>query len=177
MKVVIINGAAMNGKTNFSRFFKKHYEYKCVNWSTIDKIKKIAKRNFGWDGKKTNEGRKFLSEIKRIWGDYNNGPFTDMVKKIANHSSSLNKKDRENFIYFVDVREPYEIQKFVNEYGDNCITVLLKRDDREVPDNDADRNVANFDYDYTIENNGVKKDLEKSAIKFIEEIKNKKASN
>lgn len=171
MKVIIVNGAAMNGKSNFSRFFKKNYEYKCVNWSTIDKVKKISKRNFGWDGKKTNEARKFLSEIKRIWVEYNNGPFKDMVKQISTHYSKLSKKDKKNFIYFIDCREPYEIQKFVDKYKKNCITLLLKREDREVPDNDADKNVANFNYDYIIENNGNKKDLEQEAIKFISKTK------
>ena len=171
MKVVIVNGAASTGKTNFAGFFKKHYKYKCINWSTIDKIKKLSKRHFNWDGKKTDEARKFLSEIKRIWGEYNNGPFNDIVKKISDHYSKLDKKDKKNFIYFIDCREPYEIQKFVDKYKKNCITILLKREDREVPDNLADKNVANFNYDYIIDNNGIKKDLEKEAIKFIEKIK------
>jgi len=171
MKIVIVNGSGSTGKTNFSRFFKKHYEYKCINWSTIDKVKKISKRNFGWDGKKTNEARKFLSEIKRLWIDYNDGPFKDMINQISNHYSKLNKKEKKNFIYFIDCREPYEIQKFVDKYKKKCITILLKREDREVPDNDADKNVANFNYDFIIENNGNKKDLEKEAIKFIEKIK------
>ena len=172
MKIVIVNGAPMNGKTNFAKFFKKHYKHKCINWSTIDKIKKLSKRHFGWDGRKTDEARKFLSEIKRVWVEYNNGPFNDMVRQIDKHHEKLNKKDKKNFIYFIDCREPYEIQKFVDKYGDNCTTILLKRDDREVPDNEADKNVAKFKYDYIIENNGVKEDLEQEAIKFIEKMKN-----
>jgi len=80
-------------------------------------------------------------------------------------------EEKKNFIYFIDCREPYEIQKFVDKYKKKCITILLKREDREVPDNDADKNVANFNYDFIIENNGNKKDLEKEAIKFIEKIK------
>ena len=111
MKIVILNGSNQTGKTNFARFFKKHYEYKCINWSTIDKIKKLSKRHFGWDGKKTDEARKFLSEMKRIWVEYNNGPFNDMVEQISTHYSKLNKKDKKNFIYFIDCREPYEIQR------------------------------------------------------------------
>lgn len=175
MKIVIVNGSAQTGKSNFASFFKKHYKYKCINWSTIDKVKKISKRNFGWDGKKTNEARLFLSEIKRIWGEYNNGPFKSMVKQISEHYSKLDKKDKKHFIYFIDCREPYEIQKFVDQYGKNCITLLLKREDREVPNNLADKNVNNFNYDFIIENNGNKKDLEKQAIDFIEKL-NKKAS-
>lgn len=173
MKVIIINGSSQTGKDNFSNYFKKHYDYKCVNWSTIDKVKKVSKRNFGWDGKKTNEARFFLSEIKRIWGEYNNGPFKDMVKQIETHYSKLNKKEKKNFVYFIHCREPYEIQKFVDKYKKKCITILLKREDREIPNNDADKNVANFNYDYIIENNGNKQDLEQQAIKFISKINRK----
>lgn len=174
MYVIIVNGAAKNGKDNFVKFFMDHYDFKAVNWSTIDKVKEIAKKNFGWDNKKTNEARKFLSEIKRVWGEYNNGPFNYMTNKIDNHFKKLNKKNKNNIIYFIHCREPYEIQKFKDKYKENCLTILLKRDDREVPDNDADRNVNNYNYDKIIQNNGNKIDLQLEAIKYVEEFKNLK---
>lgn len=173
MKVVIVNGSASTGKDNFVNFFKKNYEHKCINWSTIDKVKKVAKSNFGWDGKKTDEARLFLSEIKRVWSDYNDGPFQHMVNKISKHFDKLDKKDKKNMIYFIHCREPKEIQKFVDYYSSDCITILLKREDREVPNNDSDKNVANFNYDYTIDNEGDKKELKKKSIDFIKELKNK----
>jgi len=49
MKVLIINGSARSGKDQFVKLFKNIYSYKCINWSTIDKVKKIAKKHFGWD--------------------------------------------------------------------------------------------------------------------------------
>jgi len=165
-----LNGSAKSGKDQFAKF-AKNYHKDCVNWSTIDKVKKIAKRNFGWDDKKTDEARLFLSEIKRVWSEFNNGPFEDMIKKITNHHSKLDENQKNNFIYFIHCREPHEIQKFVDEYKSQCITILLKRDDREVPNNDSDKNVANFNYDYLIQNNGNKKDLKTEAIDFIEKIK------
>lgn len=167
MKIVILNGSARNGKDQFANFFKKKYKYKCVNWSTIDKVKNVSKRNFGWNGKKTDEARLFLSEIKRVWSEYNNGPFVDMTNKISDHYSKLDKKDQLNMIYFIHCREPHEIQKFVDKYGDDCITLLLKREDREVPNNESDKNVANFNYDFTIDNNGDKEKLKIQAIEFI----------
>jgi len=171
MKVIIINGSNSVGKDNFANFFKKHYEYKSVNWSTIDEVKKISKRNFNWNGDKTDEARKFLSEVKRVWSEFNNGPFEDMVKKISKYNSNLEKSVRNNIIYFIHCREPYEIQKFVDKYGKKCLTLLLKRDDREVANNDSDKNVANYEYDFYFDNNGDKKELEKQVIEFIEKIK------
>ena len=170
MRIIILNGSAKSGKDQFAKFCKKHHN-ECVNWSTIDKVKKIAKRNFGWDDKKTDEARLFLSEIKRVWSEFNNGPFEDMIKKIDNHYSKLDEKEKDVFLYFIHCREPHEIQKFVDKYKEYCITGLLERNDREVPNNNSDRNVANFNYNFKLENNGNKKDLENHAIKFIEIIK------
>jgi len=170
MRIIIINGSARSGKDKFTNFFKKHYDYETVNWSTVDKVKEIAKRNFNWDGKKTDDARLFLSELKRIWNDLNDGPFEYITNKISKHQLKIdNYIDRENMVYFIHCREPEEIQKFIDKYK-NCITILLKRDDRRVPNNNSDKNVNNFDYDYIIDNNGIENDLKNEAISFINKI-------
>jgi hypothetical protein len=163
MKIIIINGSASVGKDEFVKVFKKNYKYKCINWSTIDEVKKISKKNFGWNGEKTDEARKFLSEIKRVWTEFNNGPFNDMIQKI-------NKNNIENTIHFVHCREPHEIQKFVDFYGDSCITLLIKKDYCDIPDNPSDRNVEDFKYQHTISNNGSKKELEQKCLLFMNSI-------
>ena len=172
MYIFIVNGSNSTGKDNFVDFFIKHYEFKATNMSTIDRVKEISKKYFGWNGKKTDEARRFLSEIKRIWSEYNNGPFNYMIETIKEHYSKLSKKDKTNFIYFVHCREPHEIQKFKDKYGDKCLTVLLKRDDRIVANNDSDKNVANYNYDKIVQNTGSKIDLELDAVKFVEEVRN-----
>ena len=171
MKIIIINGVATSGKDEFANLFKKNYEHKCYNWSTIDKVKKISENNFNWKGEKTDEARKFLSEMKRIWSEYNNGPFINIKKKIIKHNSNLEKKHKKNTIYFIHCREPHEIDKFKSEFGDKCITLLVKRKDIDIPDNESDKNVDKYNYDYIIDNDGDKKDLEELAIDFIKKIK------
>lgn len=170
MMIIILNGSNSTGKDNFANFFIKHYEFKATNMSTIDRIKEIAIKYFGWNGRKTDEARRFLAEMKRIWAEYNNGPFLYMTKKIKEHYSKLNKKDKKNFIYFIHCREPEEIQKFKDKYKDKCLTILLKRDDRVVANNDADKNVANYNYDRIIINDGSKINLELDAVKFVEDM-------
>jgi len=167
----MINGSGKTGKDNFANFFIKHYDKKALNLSTIDKVKKIALKDFGWNGKKTEPARKFLSEIKRVWAEFNNGPFEDMVKQIEAHYNKLNKKNKQSIIYFIHCREPKEIQKFKDKYGDECFTLLIKRDDRKVPDNDSDKNVNDYNYDKIVQNNGNKIDLELEAVKFVEEMR------
>ena len=79
---------------------------------------------------------------------------------------------------FIDLAEPnkegvsrwVQVSEFVDKYKDKCITILLKRCDRDVPNNDSDKNVSNFNYNYLIENSGNKKDLEKEALNFLKKI-------
>lgn len=162
-------------------YFIKHYEFKATNMSTIDRVKELSKKYFNWDGKKTESARKFLAEMKRIWAEYNNGPFLYMIETINNHYKKLPKKDKLNFIYFIHCREPEEIQKFKDKYGDKCITILLKReirtDKNKIADNQADMNVDNYNYERIILNNGSKIDLELEAVKFVDEVREKFKTN
>ena len=178
MMIVIISGANNSGKDNFVEFFIEQYRYKAFNWSTIEYIKELSKKYFGWNGKKTEPARKFLAEMKKIWAEFNNGPFNHMVKKIKSHSGKLNKKNRDNVVYLIHCREPEEIQKFKDEFKDRCITLLLKREERteknKIADNHADMGVDNYNYDRIILNNGSKIDLKLEAVKFVEELKTKK---
>jgi hypothetical protein len=178
MLVILINGANNSGKDNFVEFFMKHYENKAVNFSTIDRIKILSKKYFGWNGKKTEDARKFLAEMKRIWAEFNNGPFLWTINKIELHYSKLNKKNKQNIIYFVHCREPDEIQKFKDKYKEKCLSVLLKRKERnerkKIANNQADMNVDNYNYDKIVMNNGNKIDLELEAVKFLEEIRKRK---
>jgi len=174
--IVIINGSNNSGKDQFVEFFIKHYKYGAVNMSTIDKVKKIAIKHFGWDGKKDEKSRKFLANIKKNWADYNNGPFLYMVKKIKEKSLLLDKKNKKKFVFFIHCREPEEIQKFKDVYGEDCLTLLLKRENRDdskkVCENHADMGVDNYNYDKIVYNNTTKEDLEMMVINFIKELNN-----
>lgn len=168
MKVIVINGVGRCGKDTFVELFKKEYEYRCENYSTIDYIKQISADKFGWDGKKNDKSRKFLSDLKKLWTDYNNGPFNNLVDKIKHNEKYFSSKNKD-IIYFIHCREPEEIQKFVDYYKEKCITLLIERN-VDVPDNYSDNSVYNFNYDYTIENNGTIPELTKKAKLFITKI-------
>ena len=78
VKVVVCNGMPMSGKTTFQTickgksnhahgiegyrgFGRLHIE----SCSTVDFVKEVAK-SCGWDGTKTLENRKFLSDLKDL---------------------------------------------------------------------------------------------------------------
>lgn len=164
--IIIINGYPHSGKDNFVEYCKayaKIFNIKVYNISTVDKIKKIAKK-LGWDGKKDDIGRKFLSELKRISIEYNDGPFVYTINKI-------NKKIKNNSLFFVHCREASEIEKFKEYYKDNILTLYLDKD-VYIPDNESDKNVKNYKYDVYINANVSKIELFELAKDFILKIQN-----
>lgn len=175
MKVIVINGGAEVGKDKFVSFFKEisDKELRVKNLSSIDRVKQIAEICFGWNGKKDDKSRRLLSEIKRVWTEYNDGPFDIIILQIETDIKwSKNKgKDLSKNIYFLHVREPQEISKIKKHYGYDCLTLLIKKDVEFIPDNHADQSVEKYDYDYIVDNNKSEKELKKRAEEFLKYIK------
>jgi len=169
MKVIIINGPPQSGKDKFVKLFREISGLRVKNLSSVDKIKSIAEIGFGWNGKKNEKSRKFLSDIKKAWTEYNDGPTNDILNKIeidTEYCLEKNKKLNKN-IYFLHIREPHEISKIKDIYGDNCITLLIKKDVELHPNNSSDQNVGNYDYQHIINNNGTINDLKTKIKEFM----------
>lgn len=164
--VVIINGAGESGKGTFVKFCRDillPYRIFVNNISSIDQVKEVA-AGLGWDGKKDDEGRKFLSDLKDLSTEYNDGPLLYMIEQVE--GIGLEHKS----LIFLDIREPLEIRKAKEVF--NAITVLLRRADPLTFTNHADRNVENYDYNYVIENppGTTFKELKQKAREFLQEI-------
>lgn len=160
-KIVVINGTGGSGKDTFVELTSTIR--KVYNVSSIDKVKEIAK-TCGWNGKKDEKDRKFLSDLKILLIKYNDLPFNDICEKIEKFNNS------EDEIMFIHIREPEEIKRIVSKY--NAITLLIKRKGLDnIETNSSDFNVDNYDYDYYINNDGTIEDLKKEAISFIDKIK------
>jgi len=161
IKVIVLNGYAKSGKDKFVWYTKKYCKQmgiKVYNFSTVDKVKKVAKK-LGWNGSKTDESRKFLADMKRVWTNYNDGPFLTTVKRIE-------KKSTDTSIFFIHCREPKEIQKFKNHFGDLMITLYLDKPGH-IPDNTSDKNVKKYKYDYYIDSNISNEELKESTENWV----------
>lgn len=171
IKVVIVNGRPGAGKTTFEDICQALMGPFCRSRSTVDRIKEVAKRA-GWDGRKTLESRKFLSDLKALCREFNDLPFQDIKRTLRLFKSDLVNYhvDGHDAILLVDSREPAEIQRFKDEM--DAITVLIRRAaiEEETTSNESDENVFNFDYDYTIDNNGSIDDLRVVAEEFLDLI-------
>ena len=177
VKVVVVNGRPGVGKTEFERLcaekcdifnrtegFALGRTLRVDITSTVDFVKEVA-RFCGWDGVKTLENRKFLSDLKDLLTRWDDIPY----KMILKHVESLPAS--QDWIVFVDCREPAEIQKLKEKL--NATTVLIRRESVEYGEvsNHADAEVFNYTYDMVIMNNSDIIHLEDKARKFIEYMK------
>ena len=172
MKIIIINGAPRAGKDTFVELCQKHILW-CGNISTVDFVKQVAKF-CGWNGEKTPENRAFLSDLKDLLTRWDDVPYQQVARAIALKAAECHCRDysTDDLVIFVHCREPEEIARFVTDY--NAITLFISRPsvDGASASNHADAEVGNFDYDYTIVNDGTIEELEKKAIDFITNIMN-----
>lgn len=154
--IVIINGTGGSGKDTFIDFVKKYA--KVVNVSSVDFVKEVATLA-GWQGEKSDEARKFLSDLKVIMTAYNDGPFRSIASSVEKFRNS------DSDIMFIHIRELENIKRAVDSFG--AYTLLVKREGLEnISTNYSDANVDNYAYDFYVENNTLE-GLDKSAELFV----------
>lgn len=161
-QIFIINGSGGTGKDTFVTFVSKVSNISVVNFSSVDKVKEIA-RIIGWNGGKTEKDRKFLSDLKLLCTDYNNMPFNSMSEKVKEFTES------NETMLFLHIREPEEIEKAKVAFG--AKTILIKRDKvKQITSNMADGNVFNYQYNIVVDNDGDLDDFEKKATEFVNDF-------
>lgn len=170
MQIVVINGAPTVGKDAFVRLCQKHLLW-CGNFSTVDFVKEVA-AICGWDGTKSAENRKFLSDLKDLLTEWNDIPYRKVEKEINLYKNKALSYDfsSDDILCFIHCREPKEIKKFVDNM--NAKTLLIRRPSVENvhQSNHADKQVLDYCYDYTIDNDGTLEELEMKALAFLKEL-------
>lgn len=167
--IFIINGSGGVGKDTFVELVSTELNdilkkfHTVVNFSSVDKVKEIAKE-IGWDGKKSEKDRKFLSDLKILTSDYCDMPFQSMRSKVSEFMN-----DEESILLFLHIREPEEITRAVKEFGANTILVI-RNTVKHITSNMADENVFNYNYEFIIDNSGTKEELNNKAKKFVQEV-------
>jgi hypothetical protein len=153
VKIIILNGKPRAGKDTVAEYTKAlygTYDYIQVhNISTVTRVKDVA-FELGWGGEKNSKARAFLSNLKDLWTEFNDGPFNYICDYVRDQSLDKTKKH----VVFVHVREPAEIQKLVDEFPEATTLLIVRPEGSEEHNNHSDENVNNFQYDDSINNNG-----------------------
>ncbi len=159
---VVINGKGGVGKDTLCE--AAAVSYKTMNISSITPIKQIASEN-GWNGEKDNRSRKFLSDLKRLFTEYNDLPNSYLL---AMHEKFLNS---DADVLFVHIREVEEIRKFCDSVKDKVYTLLVLRHTEDMPKeaygNASDDEVENMTYDIIFDNS---QPIEQTAPEFVKLI-------
>ena len=167
-QIFIINGSGGVGKDTFVNMideilFKKLHSKCVVNFSSVTDIKRIAKE-LGWDGRKTEKDRKFLSDLKCLTSEYNDYSFKSMKAMVDQFNN-----DESELLLFLHIREPEEIERAKKEFEAKTILIIIDSV-KHIISNMADENVFNYKYDYIVNNNGTKEELKNKCIEFIESV-------
>lgn len=156
MNIFAINGVAKSGKDTFCNMVRIYAEETCNKISiisTIDPIKDIYARHFGWDGDKYKDHhRKNLNTLKQVWISCSNGPHNWTIKKL--------KELQESGIdsVFIMVREYEEMMDIVgigNDFFNGCKTIQIVRFGLSLPPIEKEfllSHPENYQYDWTIIN-------------------------
>ncbi|MBP3630077.1 MAG: hypothetical protein J6J23_01170 [Clostridia bacterium] len=159
----VINGKGGVGKDSFCDAVATTFDVR--NISSVDPVKSIAKMA-GWSGAKEDKDRKFLSDLKQLLTDYNELPTSYCLSEFKKFLAS-----EVETIMFVHIREPKEIQKFIDATDGRCLSLLIRRPEIDrVYGNASDDNVENYDYDYVYENNKSLEEMEADVIEFISRV-------
>ena len=166
IKVVVINGTGGSGKDTFVDFCMEHVtdkeNYMIHNVSSVDKIKEAA-IVLGWNGAKTEKDRKFLSDLKILTEEYNDGNFKYMLERY-NQMKMADSVEMKG-ILFLHIREPKEIQRIV--------TLLVTSNRvKDIKSNMADAGVYDYEYNMTLHNDGTLEQLQEEAKSFVDSILN-----
>ena len=162
--VIVINGAGGVGKDTLCDFAKE--SFKVFNISSITPIKEIATL-CGWDGKKDDKSRKFLSDLKLLTVEYNDFP---TAWALARYREFL---ESDNETMFVHIREPKEIEKFIRATDGGAKSLLVRGGERMVKTafgNSSDDEVENYAYDYYFVNDKTLDEAKEEFIKFLKNI-------
>jgi len=160
----VINGKGGSGKDTVCDLLGKHYNVH--NISSITPIKEIAKTYGGWDGGKTEKDRKFLSDLKKLFTEYNDLPNHYCVSEFKKFMASPNEE-----VFFAHIREPENIDKFIKSVDGNCLTLLIRGGmQKDAYGNRSDDEVENYTYDYIYNNTKPLEDVEKDFLEFFHQV-------
>jgi cytidylate kinase len=157
--VIIINGNGGVGKDTLCKHAASVYSIKSV--SSITPIKEIALLG-GWDGEKSQSGRKLLVDLKKAFVEYNDLPTIYLGREYQSFLRDNNE------ILFVHIREASEIDKFRKNVITPCVTLLATRETGAMWLNESDNNVGKYVYDYTF---SISEEKEITRIEFLAFLK------
>lgn len=160
-RIFVLNGSPRAGKNTFV----DKIPYSTCHYSYVDLTRRMLD-NEGIDYKsKSDSTRVLLETINNTLEKYNDIPFKDICSITDDFIRGQIKYE----YLFIDIRKPKNIKRFVDKY--KGVRTVFVDDKKPVSDvTESDSLVADYKYDFYIDNSGSMENLEKEVIKFITKI-------
>lgn len=160
--VLIVNGNPGSGKTTVENLISQWVP--SMIHSSVKVVKDIDLKYFDGRDYKTEESRKFLSDMKHF-----------LLAETSIIEDDLNSKYEEfgyskNEILMIDMREKNEIIKYKKKF--DAITLFINNPRTNILlSNKSDSQVNEINYDFVIENDGDIHDLEIKVLQFLKQLR------
>ncbi|MDR0324952.1 MAG: hypothetical protein LBI19_02505 [Oscillospiraceae bacterium] len=156
---IVINGKPGSGKDTLCDAAIQKYRARKI--SSIDPIAALARQG-GWDGVKDAKSRKLLSDLKRVFAEFNDLSNQYVLRE---YQSFLESGDE---ILFIHIREQDQIEAFKAVAADRCVTLLVRRPGTYGRvGNSSDDEVDQFSYDVIFDNDQPQPEAEKAFCALI----------
>jgi len=170
MKIIAFTGNKQSGKTESYNELKKIYTDAVYKLSFAEPVKKIAREQFGWDGKKDKKGRKLLQLIgTEVGRGYNSNIWVEKMEKI------LKNINYSNVIVIIDDLRFDNEAELIKKW--NGIIIKIKRPEYNGDGHASEKGISNKYIDYIIYNDGTIEQLKNRLLEttnnFLNNIKEK----
>ena len=159
-KIISLSGSARNGKTTSCEMLEEmlaHRGKRCLRMSYGDYVKEIARKYYGWDGKKDEAGRTLLQQLgtEKVRNRYP-AFWVEHIVRLVEYVLC----DDFDYILIDDARFPDEVYKWdVNGY--DIVTILVKRPGfdngltEEQKNHISETAMTGFEFDYHVRVEGL----------------------
>lgn len=174
LKLVLISGKAESGKDTVAKIIenKVNNKFAVITPHIADKVKSIAKEDFGWDGIKDEKGRALLQLIGDGGRQYNPNIWINYFLEFLN-----NLKESSTLVLIPDVRYKNEVIKLVEWGNEKEIQVFRVRVERpnytnkltkEQRKNSSETDLDNCGFwDFKVINDSTLENLDKTVDKML----------
>lgn len=165
-QIFVLNGSPTAGKNTFVDMIPA----KTIHYSYVDFTRDILDYAGIDYRKKSDKVRVLLESINNALEEFDDIPFKDCCDLTQDFLNGLYEEE----YLFIDIRKPCNIKRFLDKFkGARAVYVDNKKPISSVTESDSQ--VANYDYDFYIDNSGSLEDLQNEVNRFMAEIRGDKS--
>lgn len=153
-RIFLISGSARNGKDTVADIIMEKLDGKSIKIAMADYLKFMAKKYYGWDGKKDESGRSILQKLGTDKIRDELGWETFHVERVCQDIEII--KNTYDYIFIPDVRFKNEMYYTMAKFPYSCTSIKVERLNfeskltKEQKQHRSEVDLVGFKHDYEI---------------------------